>query len=262
MATPTEAAVYVYGILPGDVALEEPTTGVGDPPMPVRLVRYRDIAALISDVDVTRPLGTPEDLLVHEALLDASAADAPVLPMRFGSLVANEDIVTSELLAPHYDEFAAALQRLEGYAEYIIRGRYVQDAIVREILAEDPEAAALTAQALAEGEGLGEEQIALRDRQVLLGEVIGERLSDKRAQDTRRLGEELAGWMSASVVRPPADEFEAVHTAFLIKADASDRLLDAVQRLSADWDGRVELRVLGPVAAYDFVGTTGPAAAG
>jgi Gas vesicle synthesis protein GvpL/GvpF len=256
MATPTETAVYVYGILPGDVALEEPTTGVGDPPMPVRLVRYRDIAALISDVDVSRPLGTPEDLLVHEALLDASAADAPVLPMRFGSVVANEDVVTSELLVPHYDEFAAALQHLEGYAEYIIRGRYVQDAILREILAEDPEAAGLTAQAQ------GEDQIAVQDRQLLLGEVIGERLSDKRAQDTRRLGEELAGQVSASVVRPPADEFEAVHTAFLIKADASDQLLDVVERLTADWDGRVELRVLGPVAAYDFVDATGPAAAG
>jgi len=256
MATPAEAAVYVYGILPGDVALEEPAGGVGDPPMPVRLVRYRDIAALVSDVDVSRPLGTPEDLLVHERLLDASAADAPVLPMRFGSVVANEDVVTSELLAPHYEEFAAALQRLEGYAEYIIRGRYVQDAILQEILAEDPEAASLTAQPQ------GEDQIALRDRQVLLGEIIGERICDKRAQDTRRLGEELAGQVSASVVRPPADEFEAVHTAFLIKADAADQLLGAVERLTADWDGRVDLRVFGPVAAYDFVGATGPAAAG
>ena len=256
MATPTETAVYVYGILPGDVELQDATTGVGDPPMPVRLLRYRDIAALISDVDVTRPLGTPEDLLVHERLLDASAADAPVLPMRFGAVVAGEAVVISELLAPHYEEFAAALQQLEGHAEYIVRGRYVQDAILQEILDENPEAAELTAQTQ------GEDLTALRATQVQLGELIGERIADKRAHDTQRLGDELAGQVSASVVRPPTDDFEAVHAAFLVKSDACDQLLDAVERLTADWDGRIELRVLGPLAPYDFVGTTGPAPAG
>ena len=146
MATPTQTAVYVYGILPSDVELQEPATGVGDPASPVRLVHYRDIAALISDVDVSRPLGTPEDLLVHEELLDASAAEAPVLPMRFGAVLASEDVVTSELLEANYEEFNAALQQLEGYAEYIVKGRYIQGAILQEILAEDPEARGLAAQ--------------------------------------------------------------------------------------------------------------------
>jgi len=253
MATPTtEGAVYIYGILPGDVELQEATTGVGDPPAPVRLARYRDIAALISDVDITRPLGTPEDLLVHEELLDASAATAPVLPMRFGAVVASEDAVSGELLEPYYEEFAAALRHLEGHAEYIIRGRYIQDVILQEILAQDPEAAALAARTR------GEDPMALRDAQITLGEIIGERISDKRAQDTQRLGDALADLVSASTVRAPTDEFDAVHVAFLVSVDAADQLLEAVQRLTADWEGRVELRVLGPVAAYDFVGTTGP----
>ena len=87
MAATTDTAVYIYGIVPDDVQVEEGTTGVGDPAGPVRMVRFRDIAALVSDVSVSRPLGTPEDLLVHEDLLDASAASAPVLPVRFGAVV-------------------------------------------------------------------------------------------------------------------------------------------------------------------------------
>jgi hypothetical protein len=126
---------------------------------------------------------------------------------------------------------------------------------LQEILDEDPEAVELTAQAQ------GEDLTALRATRVQLGELIGERIAGKRARDTQRLGDELAGQVSASVVRPPADEFEAVHAAFLVKSDASGQLLDAVERLTADWDGRVELRVLGPLAPYDFVGTTGPAPA-
>jgi hypothetical protein len=181
MTTQAETAVYVYGILPSDVEFEEEPQGIGNPPAPVRMVRYRDIAALVSDVSTTAPLGTPEDLMVHEELLDASAAEAPVLPIRFGAVVASEDVVTSELLEPHYDEFAAALEELEGYQEYIVKGRYVEEAILREILAEDQQIAGLASQTR------DADPVASRDAQIELGQVISERLADKRSADTQRL---------------------------------------------------------------------------
>ncbi len=252
MATPTQQAIYVYGIVPGDVAFEGKPTGVGNPPSPVRLVRYRDIAALVSDVDVSRPLGTPEDLLVHEELLDATAAAAPVLPMKFGAVVANEDTVTAELIEPHYQEFSTALENLDGCQEFIVKGRYVENAILSEILTEDPHAAALAAQTR------DTDPVTSRDDQIQLGELINERLAGKRAQDTGVLGDALADRVTASVVRPPTDEFDAVHAAFLTKAGDSDRLVVAVQELADDWHGRVDLRIVGPVAAYDFVTTMGP----
>jgi len=252
MATPTQHAVYVYGIVPSDVTFEEEPTGVGSPPSPVRLVRHRDVAALISDVDVSGPLGTPEDLLIHEELLDASAAAAPVLPMRFGAVVANEDVVIAELIEPHYEEFAKALRELEGCQEFIVKGRYVEGTILQEILTEDPRAADLAAQTR------DTDPMTNRDEQIELGEVINERLADKRAQDTRVLDDALADCASASVIRPPTDEFDAVHSAFLVKASDSDQLVCAVQELADDWDGRAELRIVGPVAAYDFVGTPQP----
>jgi hypothetical protein len=171
--------------------------------------------------------------------------------MRFGAVMENEDVVTTELLEPHYQEFTEALQELEGYQEFIVKGRYVQDAILQEILAEDPQAATLAAQTR------DTDPIASRDEQIELGEVINERLADKRAQDTGLLADALADRVSASIVRPPTDEFDAVHAAFLIRGDDSDQLVSAVQEVAADWDGRVELRILGPVAAYDFVGTAG-----
>lgn len=52
--------IYVYGIVPADVETEEDAVGVCDGP--VRLVRHGDIAALVSDISVDRPLGKPVDL--------------------------------------------------------------------------------------------------------------------------------------------------------------------------------------------------------
>ena len=86
--------VYVYGILPGDIEIEPGAPGVGDPPGEVRAVRYRELTALVSDVNLDRPLGRAEDLFTHEELLDASAADVPVLPLRFGAVLASDNAVT------------------------------------------------------------------------------------------------------------------------------------------------------------------------
>jgi len=256
MTPETETAVYIYGILPGDVAFQEQPAGLGNPPSPVRLVGYRDIAALVSDVDISAPLGTPDDLLTHEELLDASAAAVPVLPLAFGAVVPNEDAVVTELLEPSYDAFSAALAELEGFQEYIVKGRYVQEAILREILTEDPEAAALAAQTF------DADPAASHDGRVQLRELISERLADKRALDTRQLGDALASQASTSAVRPTADELEAVHTAFLVKATDVDQMVSAAHELAAGWEGRVELRIVGPVAAYDFAGTTGTSLGG
>ncbi len=251
-----QMAVYVYGILPGDIELESGGTGVGDPPGEVRVVRHGDLAALVSDVDLSRPLGRPEDLYAHEELLDSSAAEVPVLPLRFGAVVTSDDAVAEELLGPHHDEFAAALQQLEGNVEYVVRGRYAEDAILREVLEENPRAAQLAEQIQ------GKDQDATREVRMELGEIVNNAIAAKREQDTRAVGDAVQNLVAASTVRQPTHELDAVHAAFLAETDRAPELEEALGRLAGDWNGRVELRLIGPLAAYDFVGVAAPAAGG
>ena len=240
-------AVYVYGILPGDIELESGATGVGDPPGEVRVVREGDLAALVSDVDLTKPLGRPDDLFAHEELLDATAAEVPVLPLRFGALVASDDAVAEELLAAHHDEFATALSQLEGRVEYVVRGRYDEHSILREVLEENPQAARLA------GQIRGADPDATRELRIQLGEILNTEIAAKREKDTRAVGDAVAGMVEASVVRPPTSELDAAYTAFLVRTDAADELEKAVSRLARGWGGRVDLNLIGPLAAYDFV---------
>ena len=120
----------------------------------------------MSDVDLDQPLGRPEDLLTHEELLDTSAAEVPVLPLRFGSVAASDEVVAAELLAPRHDEFASALRRLDGHAEYVVRGRYDKDAVLREVLTENPRAAQLCDQIQ------GTSPDSLRDLRMELAEIV------------------------------------------------------------------------------------------
>lgn len=242
-----QTGYYVYGILPGDVELTEEITGVGD--REVTLVRDGELAALVSEIELLGPLGTTADLQVHKEILDSVAVGAPVLPLRFGAVVASEDAVVSELLEPHRDEFAAALEELEGRTEYVVKGQYDESAILEEILSEDSEAAQLRERIS------GQDADATREERIRLGEIINDAVAAKREQDTQQLLSAMEDHAVASVVRDPTDELEAVNIAFLVEEDKADDLDQEVEDLGADWDGRVHLRVLGPMAPYDFVGS-------
>jgi Gas vesicle synthesis protein GvpL/GvpF len=108
--------IYVYGILPADIEVAADVPGVGEHPGLLRDVRIDGLAALISEVDLSEQLGSPEDLRTYREILDSIAAEVPVLPMRFGTVPTSEDAVAEELLGANHDEFTAALERLEGRA--------------------------------------------------------------------------------------------------------------------------------------------------
>jgi hypothetical protein len=247
-----QTGIYVYGIFPADIDVTAQKKGVGDPPGPLRVVRSGDLAALVSEVDLARPLGSPEDLRTHKDLLDSSAAAVPVLPMRFGAVLASEEAVARELLEEHRDEFARALSELEGLAEYVVKGRYVEQAILDEVLSENQQAARLRDKIR------GTDANATRNARIQLGEIISDAITAKREEDTRVLGDQMADHCAASLVREPTHERDAVHVSFLLGASQEKELERVTGDLAETWAGRAELRLLGPMAAYDFVATTEP----
>ena len=109
-----QSGCYVYGIVPADVEPAGDVLGVGDPPGRVQLVRHGGLAALVSEVDLTARLGTPEDLRAHAQILDATVVEVPVLPLRFGTVMATRDAVAEELLAVYQEAFAAVLKEAKG----------------------------------------------------------------------------------------------------------------------------------------------------
>lgn len=245
--TPAGTACYVYGVVPADVEVAPGTRGVGDPPGQVRLLTYGEIGALVSDVHVDRALGGADDLQLHQWLLDATAAEVPVLPLRFGAVLTDPEAVVEELLAPYHDEFRSALAELEGAAEYVVKGRYAERAILLEVLRENREAARLRE------EIRGRPEAATRTERMRLGEIIEQAIAAKRDADTDALLDELAPLCTAMAVREPGHERDAVHVALLVADDRRSELEQAVAEIGRRWAGRIEPRLLGPLAPYDFV---------
>lgn len=208
---PRQKGIYVYGILPADIEVAAGIPGVGKHPGLLRDVRFDGLAALVSEVDSSGRLGSPEDVRTHREILDAAADEVPVLPMRFGTVLASEDAVAEDLLAARHDEFAAALDQLEGRTEFQVKGRYVSDTV-----------------------------------------------EARREEDARALWQAMEGLCVASVARNPVSELDAVHAAFLVPADQEAEVERVVGDLAREWQGRIDLQLLGPMAAYDFAATSAP----
>ncbi|MEU5841013.1 GvpL/GvpF family gas vesicle protein [Rhodococcus sp. NPDC047139] len=245
-------AVYVYGIVPSDVEPEEHASGVGNPPADVSVVRSGRIAALVSEIPTDRALGTPDDLQAHAALLDGTVTVAPVLPLRFGAVLTDRDAVAEELLEGHEDELESALEQLDGLAQFVVKGRYVESTILQEILEENSDASQLREQIR------GQSEDATREARMALGEIINATIESKRNEDTRRTVEALASLDPMVNERQPTHEQDAVHIAVLVELERQDELEGILQDLGREWEERVDISLLGPMAAYDFVAKSDP----
>jgi Gas vesicle synthesis protein GvpL/GvpF len=166
--------------------------------------------------------------------------------MRFPAVVEEEGIV-EELLAPHHDQFVEALGELEGRVQFTLKGRYDQDVVLREVLEEDPEIRQLQE----EIRDLPED--ATYQQRIRLGELVVRALEERRMDDEPQLLERLQPYAVSIVAHDPAQPDEVINAAFLVERERQQEFEDAVEELGADLHPSVRLRLMGPLAPYDFV---------
>jgi Gas vesicle synthesis protein GvpL/GvpF len=238
--------LYVYGITTCGAAVPSGLSGTGHPASPVALVSHGAIAAIVSRVRAGQPLGTPADARAHANVLAVMAQEVPVLPMRFGAVMPDADAIVAELLGPHHDAFAASLARLEGFQQFTIKGRYIGDVALREALATEPEAMRL--RELLRGCDIN----VYQQEGIRLGELVVRALERMRMADLQTLTDAVAPYAAAIVPRTPSGADGAVDAAFLVRRPQRSGFEQAAEELARGWRNRIRLRLLGPLAPYDF----------
>ena len=120
--------VYAYAVT---TPLSDSPAGTGLEGAPVRVVATGELAAVVSDRD-DAPLRASEDSLwAHERVVEDLMSDRAVLPMRFGSLLPDEDAVRA-LLNTRRAELTTGLARVAGAIELGVRAVWRSDGGVPE----------------------------------------------------------------------------------------------------------------------------------
>jgi hypothetical protein len=235
---------YVYGVIPTrDAAAWPGADGIGGP---VRAIVSGGLAALVSDIpDDARP-GTRQDLEAHRRVLGEAIEFGTVIPMRFGMVMLDDDVVREQLLDRHGDELRHLLTDVDGHVQMTVRAFYAEDALLAAATAGDEEIQRLNAMIG------GRSELETRDERIALGQRVAEAMDERRARDQEALLERLRPLARDIHVDPPGGERVALNAQLLVRRDVRAALDAEIERLAAALQGYLGLRYIGPLPPYSF----------
>ena len=242
-----DRGLFVHGVVPSGTVLPDGLLGVDG--RPVELVRAERVAAVVTWIDLERPPGRRADLLAHQAVLDTLSTQGPVAPVRFGSVLDDDSVVLDDLLRPQEAVFEEILGELAGRHQYNLRATHVEEVVLAELVTTDPEI-----RALRERTRDLPEEASYRDR-VRLGELVSRGLQQRSEDDAGLVLDAAVPYAVAHVVRSPPSATQVLDVALLVDDDRADALEEHLEGLAEVVHERIRLRLLGPVAPYDFAGS-------
>lgn len=241
-----QTALFVYGVVRADAEAPE-IPGVAG--AVIHTVAHDEVMAVVGDVDVSRPVVRKADLQAYQQVLDRLAVSGPVVPVRFGTALPDATSVIDVLLADRPD-LVELLDALEGRSQMTLRARYVEDVVLAEVVADDPVIRDLNERT----RGLPEEA-SWADR-IRLGELVARAVDRRRQDDAADLLDTVLPLAVEHRTLRGAGLDHVVEVALLVDHDRREELEQTLEAYAEAVHERIRLRLVGPLAPYDFVGTT------
>src|SRR4051794_10130229 len=169
--------LYVYGVVPRDEHPALSAKGVGG--SRVEMVEHGDLAALASHVGGDT-LRAPRELRAHWSVLQEVCETTTVVPVRFGTVLEDEQAVRERLLAANAEHLDELLAQLRGCVQVVVKAAYNEPELLQEVVGSSAGLSSLAARVRSVPPAA-----AYYDR-IRLGERIAEAIEERRAADTER----------------------------------------------------------------------------
>jgi Gas vesicle synthesis protein GvpL/GvpF len=244
-----DEALFVYGVVragtDGPDHRADGLTGIRG--STVDLIVGGSVAAAVTTVAVEEPPRRRADLLAYQSVLDALHRAGPVAPVRFGSVLWDADTVVEDLLLPQQDMFNALLDRVDGKQQFNLRATFVEEAVLADLVATDPEVRALRELTRDQPE------MSTYPERVRLGELVARALEDRSADEAELLWAAIEPFTTEHRVRRPPSAEQVLDVALLVEDDLTEDLVGRLEDLAEAVHERIRMRLVGPLAPYDFV---------
>lgn len=244
MTAEASQGFYAYGIVPSDrTDLPGEGLGFGEP----RLAAVGPVAVVGEWVDLQENLARKRYLTAHTDVLNALAESGPVLPLQFGSVLADDGDAVTDLLAANQDWYAERLSEVEGQSQYVLRARYDLDEMLAQLVESDPEVARLRERTKDRPE---EER---HDERVRLGQLVQSAMEAQQSEDATWLEGRVAPFVSAISPRAVGGMDGLAELAVAVSPAQVAEFEAAAEELAAEVHPWARLSLVGPMAMYDFV---------
>ena len=239
----SSAGAYLYGFTDRAYRPGDELRGVGG--APVRLVAFRDVAAVVSPHPVQRLLPSRRNLEPHHRIVRRIYSEAPLVPAAFGHISDTEEQILG-VLSGNYQDIRGEIDRLAHKCEMSLGLSWTVDNIFEFMVRLDPELRALRDRVFREREP------ALSDK-LQVGSMFEATLNRYRERITAALTGAFSGLVHDVFSKPPRHEKSICQMALLIDRTAVDAFGERVQSAGRLFDANYALDYSGPWPPYSFV---------
>ena len=251
--------VWLYAVSRDD-ADNAPPSARGVAGEDVRVLTEGSLTAVVGSVDARRfgpdvLAGHLENLdwlaetaRAHDAVVAATAARGPVVPVRLATLFSNDEGVR-ELLRSRREDFQSALEAVTGRAEWGVKAYVDPDSLANSLSAGDTASSGSTAQS-----GAGSAYLLRRRAQM----AARQSAQSAAGEWARQIHARLRPLCAASRLHPAQDprlsgrhDWMILNAAYLVDQERTEPFHALVKQLS-EWQAALDVELTGPWPPYSF----------
>ena len=238
---------YLYGVIPARHAKDFGPIGLGG--QPVRTICDGEFGILAStcepiDFQTALPKKTLHCLAQHQRVLEQVMANAPVVPLKFGTYADNGEQI-SRIIDSGRKQFADALAAYGDKVEFDIAAFWSDVQGVLADIADDERVVAMK-------DTITAEQAPTFEQRVSFGRLVKQLLDERRGQAACELLNAIQTIWPNVVVNPTRDDAMVLNAAVLIGRDEQSLFDKVISDLNGRCDERFNFRCVGPLPPYSF----------
>ncbi len=240
---------YIYGIIAAGRRQEYGPIGIGGRGDLVYTLPYRNVAAILSRAPIVKYAVTRDNMLTHTRVLECAVQEHTVLPVRFSTVAASEEVVVEQVLKTRYQEFINLAREMAGKLELGIRARWIDmEAIFAELADENTAIKAL--KEVAKREKNQQRRYATR---IKIGQLVQSALEEKRKREKKELLEALRPLSLKWNELPIYGDMNLVSVAFLVCKEHEPAFEQKIAELKKVYEKRTQIKYIHSHIAYSFV---------
>jgi hypothetical protein len=213
-------------------------------------ISYRDVSAVVSDLEVVDYNHMPKDALAmllvrHQQVIEKVMAEHSIIPVKIGTFAETEGDV-EDILSRGYTTVMEIFEKVRGQIEIDVAVMLDDFSSFMQEISSESEIIQLKQSLLSKAEGV------TVDDQIKLGILVKKHLDNKKAQFSERIRSALNECTQDFKIHDLMDDKMVLNTAFLIKRSESERFGRKVDELNNEFDEKLNFRCIGPLAPYSF----------
>ncbi len=245
------AGSYLYCIVPARPLADDnrpiEVESIGGQHYPVRIISGDGLAAVVSDVAVSRLDISRQNIMAHERVIANVMSRVDVLPCSFGTVAVSDEAIHADLLRPRRDELLSQLERVRGHVELDLRVLWERERLFADILGEDERIQRLRSAIAARPEG------AAYYERITLGQLVAAAIEQRRERTAATLLADLQPLSTESRANNLVGDMMILNAAFLVERDRVPAFDERVSALTEASAGRLVFRYTRSLPPYNFV---------